>query len=39
VVDPVLTNPHPAHGYEPGTWGPDQADELIAPHGRWHNPQ
>ncbi len=38
VVEPVLANHQPAHTYEPGTWGPDQADELIAPHGRWHNP-
>jgi glucose-6-phosphate 1-dehydrogenase len=38
VVDPVLVNHHPAHRYEPGTWGPEQADELIAPYGRWHNP-
>ena len=24
--------------YKPGSWGPKQADKLIAPHGRWHNP-
>ncbi len=39
VVDPVLTTRHEAHPYEPGTWGPKQADELIAPDGRWHNPE
>jgi glucose-6-phosphate 1-dehydrogenase len=38
IVDPILTNHHPAHAYQPGTWGPDQADTLIAPFGRWHNP-
>jgi glucose-6-phosphate 1-dehydrogenase len=38
VVDPVLANHPQAHPYEPGTWGPKQADQLIAPHGRWHNP-
>jgi glucose-6-phosphate 1-dehydrogenase len=38
VVDPVLGSHHRAHPYEPGSWGPKQADQLIAAHGRWHNP-
>jgi glucose-6-phosphate 1-dehydrogenase len=38
VVAPVLATAHRVHPYEPGTWGPTQADELIAPDGRWHNP-
>jgi len=38
VVDPVLSSHHPAHPYEPGSWGPKQADLLIAPDGRWHDP-
>ncbi|MGB7981471.1 MAG: glucose-6-phosphate dehydrogenase [Candidatus Nanopelagicales bacterium] len=38
VVDPVLENHHPAQSYPPGSWGPEQADALIAPEGRWHNP-
>lgn len=38
VVDPVLATHHRAHPYEPGSWGPSQADTLIAPDGRWHNP-
>jgi glucose-6-phosphate 1-dehydrogenase len=38
VVDPILANHHRALPYQPGTWGPGQADELIATHGRWHNP-
>ena len=38
VVDPVLAH-HPwAYPYTPGTWGPKQADKLIASDGRWHNP-
>ncbi len=38
VVDPIL-NTHPkAQDYAPGSWGPAQADGLIAAHGRWHNP-
>jgi glucose-6-phosphate 1-dehydrogenase len=37
VVDPVLASHDRAHLYQPGTWGPKQADELIAADGRWHN--
>jgi glucose-6-phosphate 1-dehydrogenase len=25
--------------YEPGTWGPREADRLIAGAGGWHNPE
>ena len=39
VVDPVLENHHRAHSYAPNSWGPKQADSLITPHGRWHNPE
>ncbi len=39
VVDPVLENHHRALPYPPGSWGPEQADALITPHGRWHNPR
>lgn len=38
VVDPVLTNHAPALAYQPGTWGPKEADALIASSGGWHNP-
>jgi hypothetical protein len=24
--------------YEPGTWGPDSADELTGNHGGWRSP-
>ena len=38
VVDPVL-NTHPrAFRYKPGSWGPKQADALLAADGGWHNP-
>ncbi|MBW3667342.1 MAG: glucose-6-phosphate dehydrogenase, partial [Actinobacteria bacterium] len=37
VVEPVLENPPPVVGYEPGTWGPGQAESLIKGHG-WHQP-
>ena len=38
VVDPVLEHHHPSLPYPPGSWGPEEADGLIAPHGRWHDP-
>lgn len=38
VVDPVLKSHHPVHFYQPHSWGPAEADTLIAPHGSWHNP-
>jgi glucose-6-phosphate 1-dehydrogenase len=39
VVEPVLGDATPIHEYEPGTWGPAEADGLIAADGGWHNPQ
>ena len=38
VVDPLLGDHQPLHSYPPGSWGPAQADALIAPHGPWHHP-
>jgi len=38
VVDPVLDITRPIYPYKPGSWGPKQADTLIAPDGHWHNP-
>jgi glucose-6-phosphate 1-dehydrogenase len=38
VVDPVLSNHRQAVSYKPGSWGPREADALIAAHGGWHNP-
>ncbi|MEW6591130.1 MAG: glucose-6-phosphate dehydrogenase, partial [Pseudomonadota bacterium] len=38
VVAPVLDPHDPAWQYEPGTWGPAEADLLLA-GGRWHNPR
>ena len=39
VVDPVLKIHHRAHSYRRGSWGPKEADALIATDGRWHNPR
>jgi glucose-6-phosphate 1-dehydrogenase len=38
VVDPVLSNATPVYEYEPGTWGPSEADALIAADGHWYTP-
>ena len=39
VVDPVLDIPRKVYRYKPGSWGPKQANELIAADGHWHNPK
>ncbi|MCA9010659.1 MAG: glucose-6-phosphate dehydrogenase [Planctomycetaceae bacterium] len=38
VVEPVLKVHHPVHTYQRGSWGPKEADVLIAADGTWHNP-
>jgi glucose-6-phosphate 1-dehydrogenase len=35
VLMPVLGNPPPVVMYEPGSWGPVEADELLTPR-HWH---
>ena len=39
IVDPVLANPAPCIGYEPGTWGPKEADRLTADCYGWIDPK
>jgi glucose-6-phosphate 1-dehydrogenase len=38
VMQPLLDNPSPIHPYAPGTWGPEEAAELVAGHGSWQGP-
>jgi len=39
IMQPLLDAPPPVHAYAPGSWGPtEQADALVAGHGRWHDP-
>lgn len=38
IVDPVLKKDTPVHEYEPGTWGPREVDQIVAPPGGWQNP-
>ena len=39
VVEPVLGTHHRTRPYNRGTWGPKEADALIAADGCWHNPK
>src|ERR1035441_4159458 len=38
VVDPVLKTHHRVRPYKRHTWGPKEADAIIAADGGWHNP-
>jgi glucose-6-phosphate 1-dehydrogenase len=38
VVDPVLNNAVRLKYYKPKSWGPPEADRIIADVGGWHNP-
>jgi glucose-6-phosphate 1-dehydrogenase len=38
IVDPILERPSPLYAYEPGSWGPREADALLADAGGWHEP-
>jgi glucose-6-phosphate 1-dehydrogenase len=37
IVDPAIKAGIPVIGYDPGSWGPPEADALAAP-GSWHDP-
>jgi glucose-6-phosphate 1-dehydrogenase len=38
VMQPLLDDPPPVRAYAPGSWGPVEADRLVAGFGRWHGP-
>ncbi len=38
IFEPLLRQPPPVHAYAPGSWGPKEADELVAGFGTWHGP-
>jgi glucose-6-phosphate 1-dehydrogenase len=38
VVQPILDDPAPPIEYAPGSWGPPEAEQLVAGDGGWHNP-
>ncbi len=38
IVQPLLDAPPAVHPYEPGTWGPPRARELVTRYAGWHGP-
>jgi glucose-6-phosphate 1-dehydrogenase len=38
IVDPLIQDPGGLFEYEPGSWGPSQADQLVAEVGGWNTP-
>ncbi len=39
VVDPVLNSHSPSVLYDSNSWGPKEGNAIIAPNGRWYNPE
>ena len=39
IVEPILANATTLHQYQPGSWGPREADRLAMDVGGWHNPE
>jgi glucose-6-phosphate 1-dehydrogenase len=38
IFEPLLREPPPVHSYEPGSWGPAEAERLVSGFGSWHAP-
>jgi glucose-6-phosphate 1-dehydrogenase len=38
IMQPLLDSPPEAHVYEPGSWGPPEADKIAAGFGGWRAP-
>ena len=38
IVQPLLDDPGEIHSYEPGSWGPDAARDLLRGHRGWQQP-
>lgn len=39
IVEPILDDVTPVYEYEPGSWGPPEANRLASDFGGWHDPQ
>jgi glucose-6-phosphate 1-dehydrogenase len=39
IVDPLIHEPRPLYEYEPGSWGPREADRLVTAVGGWNIPE
>jgi glucose-6-phosphate 1-dehydrogenase len=38
IMEPLLDSPPPLHTYEPGTWGPEEGEKLLAGIDCWRGP-
>jgi glucose-6-phosphate 1-dehydrogenase len=38
VMQPLLDKPSEIQTYAPGSWGPTEAEALVADYGGWHGP-
>ncbi len=38
IVQPLLDSPGDVHPYDPGTWGPSEAERLASGFGGWRGP-
>ncbi|HEY8465966.1 MAG TPA: glucose-6-phosphate dehydrogenase [Solirubrobacterales bacterium] len=38
IVEPLIAAPPPVHPYPPGTWGPAEADAIVAGVCEWYEP-
>ncbi len=39
IVDPIVREPSPVHPYFKGTWGPAEANRLVAGEASWQDPE
>lgn len=39
IVDPIIQGTSPVYPYSPGTWGPPEAERLVADIGGWNTPR
>ena len=39
VVDPILKRASPLYGYDPGSWGPSEANAMVSHRAGWHEPK
>ena len=39
IVDPAIKGQGQLYEYEPGSWGPRQADKLVVGAGGWNTPR
>lgn len=38
IVDGILDDKTPCYPYQPGTWGPEECNQVVMPAEGWHNP-